>query len=265
MTFKTIGLLAATSLLLTGCVTMESQPLPETFKGKAELIDVPNSTVLKSGPVKIDEYLAEMQIKIGRSARLENDIHMKSGMIKKGAKMAEAGDTFLALPFYGPGYSETSQFSWCKAGKKGVSGFENFFTGAATPVCVFWSNAVPRIAIGGSGSRIYPQGGTYDPNVWINAPDFTELGESDIGPLILEVKIDTVKKSGKMRVETMFRDPEGKRSILLSDNYQPEEDGSYNIRVFEGRLKVRNISEEGEDELFTIEVLEPLGNGISTL
>jgi len=63
----------------------------------------------------------------------------------------------------------------------------------------------------------------------------------------------------------MFRDPEGKRSILLSQNYQPEEDGSYNIRVFNGRVRVRDISQEDEDELFSIEVLEPLANGLSTL
>ena len=265
MTLKTIGLLTIAGTMMTGCVTMETAPLPDTFKGTASLIDVPNSTTLKAGPVEIDEYFAEMQIKIGRSARLENDIHMKSGLISKGAKMAEAGDSFLALPFYGPGRSETSRFSWCKAGKAGVSGFENFFTGAATPICVFWANAVPRIAIGGSGSRIFPQGGTYDPNVWINVPEFTETGESDIGPLTLEVKIDTVSGKGKMRVETMFRDPEGKRSILLSQNYQPEEDGSYNIRVFNGRVRVRDISQEDEDELFSIEVLEPLANGLSTL
>lgn len=261
MTLKTIGLLASASLLLTGCVTMETQPLPETFKGTAKLIDLPDTMALKPGPVAKDEYFAEMQIKIGRSARLENDIHMKSSLISKGAKMAEAGDVFLALPFSGPGYNETSNFSWCRAGKAGVGGFENFFTGAATPVCLFWSNAIPRIATGGSGSRIFPAGGTYDPNTWINAPEMTELGESDIGPLTLEVKIDTVNSKGKMRVETMFRDPEGDRTILLTHNYQPEDDGSYNIRVFDGRLRVRPINEEGKDELFSLEVIEPIDGG----
>ena len=89
----------------------------------------------------------------------------------------------------------------------------------------------------------------------------TELGESDIGPLTLEVKIDTVNSKGKMRVETMFRDPEGDRTILLTHNYQPEDDGSYNIRVFDGRLRVRPINEEGKDELFSLEVIEPIDGG----
>lgn len=265
MTFNGFGLLSLAATLLSGCVSMEATPLPETFKGTASFIDVPNSTIIKPGPVKIDEYFAEKQIKIGRSARLENNVYLRSVMISKGAKMADAGDVFLAMPVYGPGDVATSRFSWCKAGKEDVSGLENFFTNSGSPICIFWSEAVPRLATGGSGSRIYPRGGDYDPNIWINIPEFTELGASDIGPLIVEVKIDSIDQKGKMRVETMFRDPEGKRSRMLEQNYRAEEDGSYNIRVLNGRVKLRNISQDVKDKVFSIEVIEPLENSLSTL
>ncbi len=256
MMYKTLALALVSACLATGCVTMEAEPLPESFKGTAKLIDVPNSTTLKAGPVEVDEYFAQMEIKLGRSARLENDVYLRSSLISKGANMAKAGDTFLALPFSGPGYSDTSQFSWCKAGEANVNAFENFFTGTATPICLFWSNGIPRMAVGGSGSRIYPSGGTYDANVWTNVPSLTELGESDIGPLILEVKIDSVSSKGKMKVETMFRDPEGDRSVLITRRYVQKDDGSYEINVFNGRLRARLVSGEDKDKLYSLEVIK---------
>jgi len=259
MQYKALSCLGASYLLLTGCVTLDTQAMPDIFKGTATLIDDPKSIIIKNGPIAVGEIFAEKDIGTNRSAQLKNDVYLKNKVVSKGKTMARKGDVFYALPVvYADLREKTSEFSWCRGGKDGVSKTKSKLTGAGKSTCLYWSNGIPRLAIGSRGSQNAPSGKPLGPMFSTNIPEFKDLGPSDIGVLKLRVKIHKLNSKGLMTVITTFQHSSGKDSTQKVRQYFPEDDGSYLIDVFDGELRARNTAPEGKHAVFTLEVTKPL-------